>query len=93
MSNQSTSSPRLGLADVLQSLGEELRDAAERGGSTLSWMNASVEMEVAVEASAGGGVKFWVLNADTAGSLTRTTRITVNVTPHEAFHQRDGVGK
>ncbi len=93
MSNQSSDSSRLGLADVLQSLGQELRDAAERGGSTLSWMNASIEMEVAVEASAGGGVKFWVLNAEAAGSLTRTTRVTVNVTPHEAFQQREGVGK
>jgi hypothetical protein len=86
-------SGRLGLADVLEQLGAELRDAASRGGATLAWMNASLEMEVAIEASASGGVKFWVLNAEAAGALRRTTRITVNLTPHPDFNQAEGVGK
>jgi hypothetical protein len=84
---------RLGLADVLEQLGEELREASGRGGATLAWMNASVEMEVAIEASASGGVKFWVLNAEAAAGLTRTTRITINLNPHPDFDQVKGVGK
>lgn len=82
MSSPGTDEDRLGLADVLQQLGAELRDAGERGGSTLMWTTASVEIEVAIEATAGGGVKFWVLNAEASGSLSRTTKITVGLSPY-----------
>jgi hypothetical protein len=90
--NEETQPGRLGIADVLQELGAELREAAERGGSTISWMSAEVELEVAVEITAGGGVKFWVLNAEAAAAKTRTTRIKVNLTPHSDFEQPLGMG-
>jgi hypothetical protein len=93
MNDEGSTPGRLGLADVLQALGEELREAQQRGGGTIAWMNAEVEMEVAVDTSGSAGVKFWVLNADAARGVTRTTRVKVSLTPHNEFQQPYGVGK
>lgn len=46
------------------------------------WTNASVELELVLEASAHGGVKFWVVDAGASGARTRTTRITVGLSPY-----------
>lgn len=81
----------LGLADVLQALGAELRDAQQRGGSTIAWMSAEVEMEVAVETTGAGGVRFWVLNADASRARTQTTRVKVNLSPHSADERAVGM--
>lgn len=70
-----------GLAEVLNELGRELRLANEAGESTIMFGGADVELEVAAEASAEGGVKFWVVNAGATGTLRRTARITVHVYP------------
>lgn len=53
-------------------------------------MNVAVAVEVSVEASTGGGVHFWVLNAGGWGELTQTTRVTVDL-GHDAFQQLEGV--
>lgn len=83
---------RLGLADVLQHLGAELRSAQQQGGGTIAWMSAEVDMEVVVETSGTGGAKFWVVNGEAGRSLGTTTRIKVNLTPHSDNEQPDGVG-
>jgi hypothetical protein len=92
MTNEPTNGDGLGLADVLQALGAELREAQQRGGGTIAWINAEVEMEVAVDTSGSGGVRFWVVNADTTRGVTRTTRVKVNLTPRSDDKQPDGVG-
>lgn len=81
------------MADVLHQLGAELRDAADRGEGTIAFMAADVEMDVAVENTGAGGVKFWVLNAGASHARTTTTRIKVSVQPHSNFQQEYGVGK
>lgn len=93
MTDGVTPTDRLGLADVLQALGAELRDAQRRGGGTIAWINAEVEMEVAVDTSGTAGVKFWVLNGGAAHGVTRTTRVKVALTPHNDAQQPYGVGK
>lgn len=72
---------QLGLADVLQQLGEELREAQRRGGETIAWMSAEVEIEVAIETTGSGGVRFWVLNGQAERAHTHLTRIKVNLSP------------
>jgi len=49
MTDETRKDNGLGLADVLQHLGGELREAQRRGGGTIAWMSAEVEMELAVE--------------------------------------------
>lgn len=70
MTDETTNGDGLGLADVLQALGAELREAQQRGGGTIAWMNAELEMEVAVDTTGSGGVRFWVVNADAARGVT-----------------------
>lgn len=79
-----------GLAEVLNELGAELRRANQTSESTIMFGGADVELEVAAEASAEGGVKFWVVNAGASGTYTRTAKITVHVYSGE---QEFGVGK
>lgn len=93
MTDENLTAEPLGLADVLQALGAELRDAQRRGGGTIAWMNAEVEMEVAVDTSGSGGVRFWVVNGDVTRGVTRTTRVKVSLTPHNPDQQPYGVGK
>lgn len=93
MTNGGPPTERLGLADVLEALGAELRDAQQRGGGTIAWMNAEVEMEVAVDTSGSAGVKFWVINSEAALGVTKTTRVKVALTPHNEAQQPYGVGK
>jgi len=83
---------RLGLADVLQHLGAELRSAQQRGGGTIAWMTAEVEMEVVVETSGAGGAKFWVVNGEVGRFVGTTTRLKVSLHPHSDDGQPDGVG-
>jgi hypothetical protein len=74
----------LGLPELLAALGAELREAhatAEREGKeTAAWTSATVEIDVAVEVSAGGGVEFYV-TAEGAAARTRTTKIILNLEP------------
>jgi hypothetical protein len=62
----------------------------QSGESIIIFGGADVELEVAAEASAEGGVKFWVVNAGVGGTYTRTAKITVHVYSGE---QEFGVGK
>lgn len=49
-------------------------------------------MEIAIETSGSGGVKFWVVNAGANHGVTRTTRVKVALTPHNDNDQALGVG-
>jgi hypothetical protein len=82
----------LGLADVLEQLGEELQEAARRGGNTISFMSAEVELTVEVEVTGRGAVRFLVLDGEAAAARTTATRIRVSLAPHSDFQQMDGVG-
>lgn len=82
----------LPLADVLSELGRELRRAARRGGRTLEFYGAEVELEIEVVRSAEGSIGFWVLEAGGSASRKTGTRIRVSVGPHRDFDQSDGVG-
>jgi hypothetical protein len=83
---------RFALADVLEQLGSELREAARRGERTLQWMSAEVEMDVELEVTGSAGVRFWVVDASADVARRRSTRIKVTLTPHSDFQQPDGVG-
>lgn len=92
MTDETRKDNGLGLADVLQHLGGELREAQRRGGGTIAWMSAEVEMELAVETTGSGTVKFWVVSGDASRAHTRATRIKVTLTPHSDNEQHYGVG-
>jgi hypothetical protein len=69
--------PELGLAELLSSLGEELRianqRAADRGAATLAWADATVDVELAVSTNAKGGIRFLVLGIGAEGGADRGT--------------------
>lgn len=74
-----------GLADMLFSLGEELRRAnfkvgemdygGEEKDPILFLGSAEVEIELAVTTTVEGGMAFWVLSAEADQSKHRTARI------------------
>jgi hypothetical protein len=82
-----------GLSEVLLALGEELRAANRKIGSqsigvpgeegaqgpTLTVFEASVELAVSVTASASGGFKVWVVNAEAGGSYERSGKVAVHL--------------
>jgi hypothetical protein len=73
-----------GLTEVLHALGAELRQAtatATTGERTLLFGGAGVELDIAIEASAGGGFNFWVVDAQAGTTYTRTARVKVNLYP------------
>jgi hypothetical protein len=82
----------IGLADVLHALGAELRNGADEGGKTINFVDATIELDVTIRRTGGGKVKFWVAEAGGDLEKSETTRITVNVSPHDDFEQSDGVG-
>ena len=83
---------RIGLTEVLQQLGQELREASELGGGTIDFNSAEVEMEVTFETSASGGIDVWVASGKAATAKRRTTKITVSLGPHTDWSQLEGVG-
>ncbi|RLV56045.1 hypothetical protein D9V41_09155 [Aeromicrobium phragmitis] len=86
------SDEKLGLADVLHQLGTELREAAQRGGDTLTWVNGELELELSIEKSGEGGIQFYVLSGGAAVASNRTTRFRLLLTPHADFDQEHGMG-
>ncbi len=83
-----------GLSDVLLALGDELRAAnhqvgefdggADEEGNPLKVPilflgGATVELSVAIEANASGGVSVWVLKAEGSATFQRTAKITVQL--------------
>jgi hypothetical protein len=91
----------LGLAELLQSMGEELREANERaeayGRATLAWEEATVEVVLEVKTTAKGGVKFAVLGIGAEGGADRgagrTVRAQVRCVPGGGPGQRPAVGR
>ena len=92
--------PDLGLAEVLLSLGEELREANRTASGlpspSLVWDDAVVEVVLGVNVTARGGVKFSVLGFGAEGGAdresTRTIRAQVRVTPFQTKNVRDDDG-
>lgn len=79
------------LSEVISELRRELLEARHDGDDhqiRFRVEEASVELEVAVtkEFAGGGGVKFWVYNAEAKGSLgsERTQRICLKLKPVDA---------
>ena len=80
-----------GLAEVLSALGAELRQANTAGEDTIVFGGADVELNLALEAKAGGGIKFWVVNAEAGSAYARGAKVTVHVYP--GAQEGWGVGK
>lgn len=77
-----------GLAEVLRSLGDELREANSIIGQrkysdfvepVLLFNGATVEMDLALTRSVKGGVDAWVLSADGERTRQNAVRITVHL--------------
>jgi hypothetical protein len=51
---------------------------------------AEVELDVSVEVTGSGGIKFWVVNGEAGTSYARTARVKVSLYPGD---QQYGVGK
>jgi hypothetical protein len=92
----------LGLAELLESLGEELRTANGRAGAkgvaTLAWAEATVEVELEVKTTAKGEIKFAVLGIGAGAGADRGTGRTVRaqvrcVPAGEVVARSDIVGK
>ena len=82
---------KIELAEMLTDLREELLKARRQGeGSDLRFEIADVELEVKLaatkEAGGGGGVKFWVYNADAKVSASdqSTHRLKLSLKPRNA---------
>jgi Trypsin-co-occurring domain 2 len=79
----------IGLADTIRALRAELlKSVAEAADARLKFRLGTVDLEfkVAIEAKdeVGGGIKFWVLNADAKASDTTSTSHTVKIQLHPA---------
>jgi len=82
---------KISLAELLGTLRKELDDAGRQGaGSDTRFRFGEVELELQVvttkEGSVGGGVKFWVYNAEAKANLGEATtqRLTLKFTPEDA---------
>lgn len=90
--------PELGLAELLQSLGSELRRANEAAvegrRTTLAWSEATVEVELEVRVTAKGGIRFAVLGIGAEGGADRgtgrTVRAAVRCVPFSALEDKLG---
>jgi len=81
----------ISLADLLGTLRKELDDAGKQGaGSDTRFRFGEVELELQVVTTkggeAGGGVKFWVYNANAKlhAAQATTQRLTLKFTPEDA---------
>ena len=68
----------IGLAEMIGKLREELQEAQQEGqGKALKFAVDAVDLELQVTVSrdieGGGGVKFWVYNAEAKGSMGSET--------------------
>jgi hypothetical protein len=75
---------RLPLADLVEALGENLREANTRAvnrEAILVLGDCSVELNVQWERSASGGVQFWVMKAEGGLKSVRGAKMIVNLTP------------
>jgi hypothetical protein len=76
----------LGLADLLQALGQELRNANQRAEvnkvATLAWTEATVEVALEVKTTAKGGIKFAVMGIGAEGGADRGTGRTIRAQVH-----------
>jgi|SRR5271157_3526214 len=75
---------RLGLAEAIQAVRQELADAIQRSGSeTLRFEVGEIELgfEVVVERLGKGGVKFWVVELGGEVSQTETHTIRFPMRP------------
>jgi len=79
-----------GLSDVLTALGEELPAAHSTGEKTILFGGAEIELDVSVEVTGSGGIKFWVVNGEAGTTYARTARVKVNLYTGD---QEYGVGK
>lgn len=74
----------LPLSTVIRTLREELKTAVEASEEEALRLRVSaieLEMKVAInrQAKVGGGVKFWVLNAEAGGSMAREYQHTIRL--------------
>ena len=71
----------LDLAQLLGSLGEELREANEQARAndvaTLAWSEATIEVVLEVQTTVKGGIKFAVLGIGAQGGADRGTGRTI----------------
>lgn len=79
---------RIALADMIEELRHELKTAIARGdGQDLRFevgeITLEAEVEVAREAGAQGGIKFWLVELGASGSASRATtqKLTLKLRP------------
>lgn len=71
------------LADVLQVLGEQLRDAngRERDHDTIHFGSAEIELSLTAETGTEGAITFKVIEGVSKRNISSTTRLNVTVHP------------
>ncbi|MDH6124456.1 trypco2 family protein [Kitasatospora sp. GP82] len=81
---------RIELADAIEAVRQQLLDAAARGaGQEIQFEVGTVQLDFNVElkreARGKGGIKAWVLSADTEAGIShqRSHKITVSLTPKD----------
>lgn len=70
------------LADVLEALGEQLREANRRVDNNESPViglhSASITLETVVREEANGGLKLWVVDASASAQESKTIKVEVH---------------
>ena len=76
---------RIGLADMIEELRNELQDAVERGKERsirFALGEITLDVEVVVEGETKGSVKFWVFTGvEASGMMGRTQKISLKLQP------------
>lgn len=88
---------KLGLAETVEALRDELsRALSEAEGERLRFALGDVELELSVTVSRGGSagarVRFWVVDAEASGNVSRQSvqTLRLKLTPQDTMARRPG---
>lgn len=71
------------LSDVLEALGEQLREANKKVGNksdgpVIGLHSATITLETTVRREANGGLKLWVIDAGASSQASKTIKVEVH---------------
>ena len=72
------------LADLIESTANELREAEGRpkqGDAMMEFKGCEIELAVTVKGEAGGGIRFWVVDASAKVGAERISKVKLSFAP------------
>jgi hypothetical protein len=84
--------PGFTLSQMIKNVAQELRDLKPDVGAkpVIKFEGCEIELAVIVGAEAGGGFKFWVIDAETKATAETSSKVTLKFGPVGALQATDG---